>query len=433
MREKLASRLGFILLSAGCAIGLGNVWRFPYITGECGGGCFLLVYFGCLALLGVPVMTMEFAIGRGAGRSLARTHETLTPEKRLWRVHGVAGLVGCVLIMTFYTTITGWLISYFVRTIANAGIAHADLLARPGEQTFAMLIATAIATGVSIIGLKNGIERVTKWMMLSLFALIVILAAHSLSLDGAGEGLKFLLVPNFERMRAVGVANVVAHAMNQSFLSLSLGIGAMSIFGSYIGRERSLTGEAITVVSLDTLVAIVAGLVILPACFAFGIAQDQGPALIFNTLPKVFAHMAHGRIWGAVFFVFLSCAALSTVIAVFEAIIASIIDYTGWSRRRAALVTGALTSVLALPASLGVAGAIDFEVMLLETFFLPLGSLAFVLYATHRCGWGWKNFLAEANAGKGLKFSTAFRFYCAYILPLVILGVFALAVRELFR
>ncbi len=432
MREKLASRMGFVLLSAGCAIGLGNVWRFPYITGECGGGCFLLVYFICLALLGVPVMAMEFAVGRGAARSLARTHETLTPEKKLWRIHGAWGLVGCILILTFYTTITGWLLSYFVRIVIDVKLTHAELLARPIEQTLAMLVVTCLAAIVCSCGLNKGIERITKWMMLALFVIIVILAIHSLTLEGAMDGVKFLLIPNFSKMREVGVGNVIAHAMNQSFLSLSLGVGAMSIFGSYIGRERSLLGESILITSLDTIVAIVAGFVILPACFAFGVKPDSGPGLIFTTLPKIFENIVYGRVWGALFFAFLCFAALSTVITVFEAIIASTRDYFGWSRKGATRIVAVVLVVLALPASLGVEGAINWEVAILETFFLPLGAIAFVVYAAHSFGWGWKNFLNEANAGKGLKIPAALRAYCAYILPLIILVVFGLGVKGLF-
>ena len=447
MREKLASRLGFILLSAGCAIGIGNVWRFPYVTGQSGGGWFVLLYLVFLALLGVPVLVMEFAVGRAAQRSLAKAHEALTPERRPWRAHGVAGVLGNVVLMMFYTTVTGWMVLYFLKTAGGAfagaspegvGAAFGAMLGDPWEQAAAMAGVCVGAAAVCAVGLQKGLERVTKWMMLALLALIAVLAVNSVLLDGAGEGLRFYLVPDFARMRSVGVLAVVANAMNQAFFTLSLGIGAMAIFGSYIGRERTLLGEAVNVAALDTVVAICAGLVIIPACFAYGVEAGQGPGLVFVTLPNVFNHMAGGRLWGSLFFLFMSFAALSTVLAVFETVIAGIRDYTGWSRGRACAVIAVAMPVLSLPCVLGFSAwsafqpfgegsnVLDLEDFLVSDVLLPLGSLAFALYCCHRYGWGWERFLAEANAGAGAKFPAWARRYCAYVLPLVIVTIFVL-------
>ena len=453
MREKLSSRLGFILLSAGCAIGIGNVWRFPYVTGQSGGGWFVFIYLFFLAVLGIPVLVMEFAVGRAAQRSLAKAHATLTPAKKPWRLHGVAGLVGNTMLMMFYTTVAGWMVIYFLKTAAGAfagmepeaiGAAFGALLKDPAQQTAAMVGVSLGSAAVCAVGLQKGLERVTKWMMLALLALIVVLAANSVMLDGAGEGLRFYLVPDFARMKSVGLMSVIANAMNQAFFTLSLGIGAMTIFGSYIGRERSLLGEAVHVAVLDTVVAVCAGLIIIPACFAYGVEAGQGPGLIFVTLPNVFSHMAYGRFWGAQFFLFMSFAALSTVLAVFETIIAGIRDYTGWGRTATCALVGVGIAALSMPCIFGFnlwsgfhplggeSNVLDLEDFLLSDLLLPLGSLAFATYCGHRYGWGWEKFLAESNAGEGLRFPAWARLHCAYVLPVVIVTIFVLGLIRRF-
>ena len=453
MREKLASRLGFILLSAGCAIGIGNVWRFPYITGQSGGGWFVLIYLFFLAVLGIPVLVMEFAAGRAAQRSIATLHKTLTPARRAWSLHGVAGLVGNTVLMMFYTTVAGWMVLYFLKTAAGSfvgmdaaavGQAFGGMLGDPWQQMAAMVGVSVGSAAVCAIGLQRGLERVTKWMMLALLALIVVLSVNSVCLKGAGEGLKFYLVPNLAGLKATGVSTVVVNAMNQSFFTLSLGIGAMAIFGSYIDRKRTLLGEAINVAVLDTLVAICAGLIIIPACFAYGIEAGQGPGLIFVTLPNVFNHMPFGRFWGALFFVFMSFAALSTVLAVFETIIACIRDYTDWSRGKTCALVAVAIPLLSLPCIFGFnvwssfhpfgpeSCVLDLEDFVVSDLLLPLGALAFAFYCCHRYGWGWKNFLAEANAGDGPKIPAALRLYCAYVLPLVIATVFVIGLVRRF-
>ena len=458
MREKLASRLGFILLSAGCAIGIGNVWRFPYVTGQSGGGWFVLIYLFFLAVLGIPVLVMEFAVGRAAQRSLAKAHETLTPEHKAWRAHGVAGLLGNVLLMMFYTTVTGWMFLYFLK-IASGSFAGLDpvtcnarpvvaafggMLGDPVQQAEAMAGVCIGSAAVCAFGLQKGLERVTKWMMLALLALIAILAVNSICLDGAGEGVCFYLVPDFARMKSAGILTVVANAMNQAFFTLSLGIGAMTIFGSYIGKERTLLGEAVNVAVLDTAVAICAGLIIIPACFAYKVSPDQGPGLIFVTLPEVFNHMSHGRAWGSLFFLFMSFAALSTVLAVFENIIASVRDYTGWERIATCALVGIGIAALSVPCILGFnawsafqpfgegSNVLDFEDFLVSDILLPVGSLAFAVYCCHRYGWGWEKFLAEANTGAGLRFPHWARLYCAYALPSVIVLIFILGLVRRF-
>lgn len=453
MRERLASRLGFILLSAGCAIGIGNVWRFPYVTGQSGGGWFVLIYLFFLAVLGIPVLVMEFAVGRAAQTSLAKVHETLTPERRAWRAHGVAGLLGNVLLMMFYTTVTGWMILYFLEVATTdflqdvssyQGYFQHGVLGEAGRQLYAMVCVCIGSAAVCAFGLQKGLERVTKWMMLALLALIAILAVNSVCLDGAGEGLRFYLVPDFARMKSVGILTVVANAMNQAFFTLSLGIGAMTIFGSYIGKQRTLLGEAVNVAVLDTVVALCAGLIIIPACFAYKVSPDQGPGLIFITLPRVFRHMPCARVWGALFFLFMSFASLSTVLAVFENIIACVRDYTGWGRTAACALVGVGIAVLSVPCILGFnawsafqpfgegSNVLDLEDFLVSDILLPLGALAFAFYCCHRYGWGWEKFLAETNAGEGLRFPRWVRRYCAYVLPLVIATIFVLGLIRRF-
>ena len=445
MSARLSSRLGFILLSAGCAIGIGNVWRFPYVAGQSGGGCFLVVYLLCLAALGVPVLTMEFAAGRAAQRSIARLHETLVPGRPIWRVHGVAGLLGCTCLLMFYTTVAGWMLIYFVKTAGGefAGLSPDAIgarfdatLADPVRQIAAMAAVCAGVAVVCAVGIRNGLERASKVMMLALLVLIAVLAVKSALLDGAGKGLRFFLLPDVSRMTSVGVVRVVVNAMNQAFFTLSLGVGAMAIFGSYIGKERTLLGEAANVAALDTVVAVAAGLITLPACFAYGLEPAQGPGLVFVTLPNVFNHMAGGQLWGALFFLCMCFAALTTVLAVFENIVACLVDYTGWGRRVSCAVAGAALTLLSLPCILGFSvwssfqpfgkgtSVLDFEDFILSDLLLPLGALAFALFCCHRFGWGWESFVKEANAGRGLKLPFVLRGYCAYVLPVGILILF---------
>ena len=452
-KETLATRLGFIFLSAGCAIGLGNVWRFPYICGQNGGGWFVILYLLFLLIIGIPVLMMEFAMGRAARCATIHLHATLTPERPAWRIHGWAGLLGCILLMMFYTTVTGWLLIYVGRALrgfqfvtVSHGARFSAMLEDPVCQILSMLIVTCGASVVCSFGLQRGVERVTKMMMLCLLGLIVILAGYSLFLDGAEKGLRFYLVPDFARMKSVGLVKVMVEAMNHAFFTLSIGIGGLAIFGSYIARERTLLSESIHIAALDTFVAVVAGLIIIPACFAFGVDPAQGPGLIFVTLPSVFANMSGGRIWGVLFFVFMTFAALTTVITVFECIIASIRELTHWTRSKTCLITGLMLSILALPCIFGFnlwrgvtpfgAGSsiLDLEDFVVSNFSLPLGGLAFVLYCCHRFGWGWSCFFREVNAGQGLRLSThpLLRFYCAWILPVLILLIFVLGLLTKF-
>jgi len=449
--ERLASRLGFILLSAGCAIGIGNVWRFPYVAGQSGGGWFVLAYLACLALLGIPVLVMEFAAGRASHRSIAAIHATLTPERPIWRLHGLIGTIGLVVLMMFYTTVAGWMVLYYIKSAAGTftgmspdGIADvfSAMLADPWPQLTAMTLVCVGSFAVCAVGLQRGLERVSKWMMLALLALIVVLAVHSVMLPGGMAGVKFLLVPDYNRVRSVGILTVVLNAMNQSFFTLSLGIGSMAIFGSYIDRHHTLPGEALHVTALDTMVAVCAGLIIMPACFAFGIEPGQGPGLVFVTLPNVFNRMAGGRLWGALFFLFMSFAALTTVLAVFEGIVACVRDYTGWSRRRTCLLLAIAMPVLSVPCVLGFnvlrdfhplggeSTVLDAEDFVVSNLLLPIGSLAFALYCCHRWGWGWKAFLAEANAGRGMRLPNLLRGYCAYVLPVVVLTILILGLMR---
>ena len=434
------------------------------MAGQNGGGWFVAIYLACLVLIGLPILVMEFAAGRASQRSIAQCHEVVTPDKPIWRAHGVAGLLGCTLLMMFYTTVTGWMNIYFVKSAAGVfeslkaeavGAEFPRMLASPLPMLAAMLSVTLVSTVVCAIGLRRGVERVTKWMMLCLLVLIVALAANSLYLDiknSGGTGAGFYLMPDFARMKSIGIVKVVTEAMNQAFFTLSLGIGSMLIFGSYIGRDRTLLGEGLHVALLDTAVAISAGLIIIPACFAYNVNPGQGTGLIFVTLPNVFLNMPLGRLWGSLFFVFMSFAALTTVIAVFEAILACLMEYFGWSRVKAGIATGAGVAVLSVPCVLGFnvwsgfhplgAGScvLDLEDFIVSNLLLPLGGLAFVLYCCHRCGWGWKGFTDEANAGEGPKIpvgrsfaATAMRVYCAYLLPAAVLLIFVLGIVDKFK
>ena len=438
-REHLASRLGFILLSAGCAIGIGNVWKFPWMTGQYGGGAFVVIYLIFLLILGVPVLTMEFAMGRASQKSPMKMYQTLKPGSH-WRWHGYACLVGNVILMMFYTTVAGWMLHYFYMTAIGqlSGLnaeqvagKFTEMLASPGVMTFWMVFVVVLGILVCAKGLQSGLERVTKGMMIALLLIMVVLAVNSLFMPGAKEGLSFFLVPDFTRMQEVGVVNTLVSAMNQAFFTLSLGIGAMAIFGSYIGKEHSLLGESVRIVVLDTFVAITAGLIIFPACFTYGVDQTSGPSLIFITLPNIFANMSMGWLWGSLFFLFMTFAAYSTVLAVFENIVSCVGELTGWSRRKTCLICGIAIFLLSLPCILGynlwsnfrpIAGrdVLDSEDFLVSNLLLPLGSLLFVIFCTTRYGWGWENFLAEANEGKGLKIAKWLRPYMTYVLPVIV-------------
>ncbi len=452
-RESLGSRLGFLLLSAGCAIGIGNVWKFPYITGQYGGGIFVLIYLFFLIAMGVPLMTVEFSVGRASRKSVMRSYQVLEKPGQKWHYHGVAALIGNVLLMMFYTVVAGWMLHYFYLTLTGrlAGVNQAavsqtfsTMTGSPGVMTFWTVVVVVLGFTVCAIGLKNGVERITKVMMLALLALIVVLAVHSILLPGAGEGLRFYLVPDLGKMAEVGIGTILVAAMNQAFFTLSIGVGSMAIFGSYISRDRALPGEAVRVAVLDTFVALVSGLIIFPACSAFGVNAGSGPSLIFETLPNIFAHMKGGRVWGSLFFLFMAFAAMSTVIAVFENINSCVVDVTGWSRRKASLINGACMLVLSMPCVLGFnllsgfnplgagTNVMDLEDFLVSNIILPLGALVYLLFCVSKKGWGWKNFQEEANTGKGLKLGNWMRPYMTYVLPVVILIVFIMGLVDKF-
>ncbi|MEY8402513.1 sodium-dependent transporter [Oscillospiraceae bacterium 44-34] len=455
-RETFSSRLGFVLISAGCAIGLGNVWRFPYITGQYGGAAFVLLYLLFLVVLGLPVMVMELAVGRASQRSIALSFQRLEPTGSRWHWYSYVGFAGNYLLMMFYTVIAGWLLYYFIKTLRGdfAGLdaegvsaQFVDLMGAPGTMTLYMIIVVCIGMFVCAQGLRNGVERVNKVMMLCLLALMLVLAVNSILLPGAGEGLRFYLQPNFRNLVYDAEGNwilgeAVFAAMGQAFFTLSLGIGAIAIFGSYIGKEHRLAGEALRIGVLDTCVAFVAGLIIFPACSAFGVSTGEGPALVFMTLPNIFNHMPMGRLWGGLFFLFLSFAALSTVIAVFENIISFTMDRWWLSRKKAVLINFAGVLLLSMPCILGcnvwsgftvlgmdISGIEDF---LVSQNILPLGSLVYVLFCTSRRGWDWKHFLAEANEGDGLRFPGKIRFYVSYILPAIVLFIFVMGYWDRF-
>lgn len=453
-RERFSSRLGFILISAGCAVGLGNVWRFPYITGQYGGAAFVLVYLIFLVLLGLPIMVMEFAVGRASQKSAARSFHVLEPAGTKWHLQGYACMAGNYLLMMFYTTVGGWMAAYIFKTLTGEfkgldsdGVAAVfnDMLARPGYMTFWMVLVVLLSFFICSLGLQKGVERITKAMMSCLFLILLILCIRSVTLPGASEGLRFYLVPDFTRFTENGVGNTIFAAMGQAFFTLSLGIGAMAIFGSYIGKDRTLTGETINICLLDTLVAFLAGLIIFPSCFAFGVDPGQGPGLVFITLPNIFNQMIGGRIFGVLFFVFMTFAAQSTIIAVFENIISFSMDLFGTSRKKAVLINGIAIILLSLPCvfgfniwsgfqPLGAGSTIqDLEDFIVSNNLLPLGSMVYLLFCTSRYGWGWKNFLAEADTGKGVKFPAWARVYVSYILPLIVLFIFIMGYYQKFK
>lgn len=453
-REKFSSRLGFILISAGCAIGLGNVWRFPYITGKYGGGFFVILYLFFLVAMGLPIVVMEFAMGRASQKSIAKSYEALEPKGSKWHIHKYFAIAGNFILMMFYTTVAGWMLAYFVKMLkgdfvgANSkeiSTIFNDLTSNRNEMIFWMLVIVIIGFAICSLGLEKGVEKITKPMMICLFGLMIVLVVRSLTLPNAMEGLEFYLKPDISKMQEAGIGEVVFAAMGQSFFTLSIGIGALSIFGSYIGKDHCLTGEAISVMSLDTFVAIMAGLIIFPACFAFGISPGEGPGLVFVTLPNVFNEMAGSRLWGAFFFLFMTFAALSTVIAVFQNIIACTREIWGWSQKKATIINGILIVVLSLPCILGktdwsgfqVAGKdiMDLEDFIVSNNLLPLGSVVYLLFCVTRYGWGWKNFLKEANTGKGIKFpaSKAYKFYLTFILPVVVIYITIQAYVTMFK
>lgn len=445
-REKFSSRLGFILISAGCAIGLGNVWRFPYIVGQYGGAAFVLIYAAFLVLLGLPNIVMEFAVGRASQKSAALSFDVLEPKGSKWHIEKWFAMAGNYLLMMFYTTVAGWLFLYFVKMAAGDftgldadGVAgeFGKMLENPVLMTGFMAFCVVACFSVCAMGLQSGVEKITKVMMVSLLALMLVLAFNSVRMEGGRPGLEFYLKPDFSKIREAGIGEVVFAALGQSFFTLSIGIGALAIFGSYIGKERRLTGEAVNVMVLDTFVAFMAGLIIFPACFAYGIEPGQGPSLIFITLPNVFNHMAGGRFWGTLFFLFMSFAAASTVIAVFQNIVSFATDLTGCSVKKAVFVNMAVIILLSMPCVLGFnvwgfiapfgegSTVLDLEDFLVSNNLLPLGSLVYLLFCTTRYGWGYEAFMAEANTGAGMKFPGWARAYVSYVIPVVVLIIFA--------
>lgn len=444
-REQFKSRIGFILLSAGCAIGIGNVWRFPYVVGENGGGIFVLFYLFFLLLIGVPILSMEFSVGRASKKSVVKSFQALEKTNQKWHLHGYMSLVGNICLMIFYTTVSGWMLKYFYNFLTGQfnGLTTADVqnvfsqvLASPSTNVFWMIIVVAIGMFVCSKGLQNGVERITKVMMTGLLGLIVLLAIHGLLLDGGMAGVKFYLYPDFQKISEIGLMKVIVSAMNQAFFTLSIGIGSMAIFGSYLNKDQTLLKEATNVAMLDTFVAVVAGLIIFPACFSFGINPDSGPSLIFITLPNVFVSMTGGQIWGALFFLFMSFASLSTVIAVFENIIACTMELLNIERKKAVIINFVLITLLSLPCALGFnvlsniqplgAGStiLDLEDFIVSQLLLPLGSLVYLLFCTSKYGWVFENYQKEANIGQGMKVPNWMKFYVTIILPIVVIFVF---------
>lgn len=442
-RESFKSRLGFILVSAGCAIGIGNVWRFPYVAGENGGGLFVLLYLIFLVLMGIPVLTMELAVGRASRKSAVLGYKKLEKPKSKWHIHGWFCMLGCYLLMMYYTTVSGWMTSYFYKfatgtfesgmTSEQVSGVFSQLQSNPIEMVIWMAIITIFGFLVCSRGIQKGIEKVSKIMMIALLVLILALAVNSILLSGAGEGLKFYLVPDFEKVSEIGIGNIVSAAMNQSFFTLSLGIAAMEIFGSYMSKDNTLPGESVKICALDTFVAIMAGLIIFPACFSYGVEPDQGPALIFITLPNVFVNMAGGRIWGTLFFLFMTFACFSTIIAVFENIISFCIDMFGISRKKSVVINAVIILIASLPCVFGFniwsgfelfgQNVLGMEDFLVSNILLPVGSLIYLLFCVTKFGWGFDNYLTECNTGKGMKFSRFLKPYFQFVLPVLVLIV----------
>lgn len=433
-RERLSSRLGFILLSAGCAIGCGNVWKFPWMTGQYGGGAFVLVYIICLLILGLPVMTMEFALGRASQASPARMYQKLEKPGQKWHIHGYLALFGNVCLMSFYTCVSGWLIYYFYRFLSGqtADLGFVAMISNPGVNMLYMGIVVVLGFLVLSFNLQGGLERVTKYMMIALLLLMIVLAVNSATLSGAKEGLKFYLLPDLSKI----TPDVIVAAMNQSFFTLSLGIGSMAIFGSYIGKERSLMGESVNVIVLDSFVAITAGLIIFPACFTYNVEVNAGPSLLFDTMAIVFNNMNGGRFWGALFFLFMVFAAMSTILAVFENILACVREMTGWNRPKGCVVCAIVLFITSTTTALGYSvikfqpfaegsAWLDLWDFIVSTNLLPIGSLVIAIFCCNRrYGWGWDNFIAEANAGKGLKVKQWMKPVFRFVVPAAIIVIY---------
>lgn len=443
-RESFKSRLGFLLVSAGCAIGIGNVWRFPYVTGQNGGGIFVLFYLIFLVIMGLPVLTMELAVGRASRKSAVLGYKALEKNESKWHIHGWVAIFGCCMLMMYYTTVSGWMVTYFFKfltgsfksgmTTEDTAQAFSNLLGDPKQMAFWMILTVVIGFIVCSRGLQNGLEKISKFMMTALLLLIVVLAVHSLTLSNAAEGVKFYLVPNTEAVAAVGLKNVITAAMNQSFFTLSLGVAAMEIFGSYMGKDHTLAGEGVRICALDTFVAIMAGLIIFPACFSYNVEVNAGPSLIFITLPNVFINMSGGRIWGSLFFLFMTFASFSTVIAVFENIMSFCMDMFGWSRNKAALINCIVILIASLPCVLGynvwsnlhlIGGrdVLDSEDFIVSNLLLPIGSLIYLLFCVTKWGWGFEKYCEEANTGDGIKISKKLRPYFQFILPILIVFI----------
>ena len=440
-RESFKSRLG-LLVSAGCAIGIGNVWRFPYVVGENGGGIFVLFYLLFLVAMGLPVLTMELAVGRGSRKSAVLAYKELEKPKSKWHIHGWFAILGCYVLMMYYTTVSGWMVSYFYKFVTGefkagmdadaTGSVFSDLLADPKQMGFWMILTVIVGFIVCSRGLQNGLERISKIMMTALLVLIVVLAVHSITLSGAGEGLRFYLIPNLSTVEKVGIGNVISAAMNQAFFTLSLGVAAMEIFGSYMSKDHALAGEGVRICALDTFVAVMSGLIIFPACFSYGVEVTAGPKLIFVTLPNVFVNMAGGRIWGSLFFLFMTFASFSTVIAVFENIMSFAMDMFGWSRNKTAFINCIIILIASLPCVLGynvwsdlhlIGGrdVLDSEDFLVSNLLLPLGSLIYLLFCVTKWGWGFDNYIEEVNTGSGVKMSVKLKPYFQFVLPVLIL------------
>lgn len=444
-RESFKSRTGFLLVSAGCAIGIGNVWRFPYVVGQNGGGLFVLFYLIFLVLMGIPVLTMEFAVGRASGKSAVLSYKTLEKPKSKWHIHGWFCMLGCYMLMMYYTTVSGWMTSYFYKFATGEFETGMDsklvtnvfnnLTSSPIEMLIWIFIITALGFFVCSKGVQKGLEKVSKFMMVALLVLIVVLAIHSVTLSGAKEGLSFYLIPDFERVSKIGLGNVITSAMSQAFFTLSLGIAAMEIFGSYMKKDHALTGEAVRICCLDTFVAIMAGLIIFPACFSYNVEAGQGPALIFDALPNVFVNMAGGRIWGTLFFLFMTFASFSTVIAVFENLVSFVSDTFHISRKKSSVINFVIVFITSLPCMFGFnllsgvnvlgMGILDMEDFVVSNILLPLGSLVYLLFCVTKFGWGFDNYYNECNTGKGMKLPRIVKPYLQYVLPILILIVFA--------
>lgn len=453
-REKFGSRLGFILVSAGCAVGLGNVWKFPYMAGKYGGAAFILIYLFFLALMGLPIIVCEFGVGRASQRSIASSFDQLEPDNSRWHGFKWLGIAGNYLLVMFYSMVGGWMLYYCFRLIRGefegAGTSQIEagyqsMLSSPGTLGFWTILVICIAFGVCVIGLQNGVEKVTKIMMICLLSLMVILAVRSVTLQNAAEGIRFYLIPDFKAMMSYGIGNVIYGAMSQAFFTLSVGMGGMAIFGSYLDKKRSLTGESISIILLDTFVALTAGLIVIPACFAFHVQPDAGPGLVFITLPNIFVKMVGGRFWGALFFLFLSFAALSTIIGVFENIVSFGVDLWNWSRKKAVAVNIIFITLLCLPCIFGFnvlswieplgkgTNIMDLEDFLVSGNIMPLGSIVYLLFCTHKNGWGWKNFMEEVNTGDGISFPRELRFYMANILPCIVVGIYLKGYYDMFH